>query len=56
MSQEADMKKSPPKAKYVKPGIKTEDLTVIAALCNGTSTGGRKATTGGGCETGNLKS
>jgi hypothetical protein len=35
-----------PKQKYEKPRIKSESLTVVAALCNGTATGGRKASTG----------
>jgi len=30
---------------YKKPQIKTESLTAVAAVCNGTVTGGRKATT-----------
>ncbi len=31
------------KLKYEKPSLKSEELTAIAALCNGVSTGGRKA-------------
>ena len=31
------------KLKYAKPVIKTENLTAVATLCNGTTTGGRKA-------------
>jgi hypothetical protein len=32
-----------PKKKYIKPEIVTEDLNVFGAACNGTSNGGRKA-------------
>ena len=47
MSEEKDKKeqKDLPKKKYVKPLITTEDLVTFGALCNGTSNGGRKATT-----------
>jgi len=34
-----------PKKKYVKPEIVTEDLNVFGAACNGTTNGGRKAST-----------
>lgn len=34
------------KRKYSKPSKKTESLTVVAAVCNGTSVGGKKASTG----------
>ncbi|MCM2279396.1 MAG: hypothetical protein NDJ89_15075 [Oligoflexia bacterium] len=30
---------------YQKPALRSESLTAVAALCNGSSTGGRKATT-----------
>jgi hypothetical protein len=32
------------KAAYERPSIRTESLTAVAAVCNGTTTGGRKAT------------
>jgi hypothetical protein len=35
-----------PKAAYEKPRLRTEKLTAVAALCNGTASGGRKASTG----------
>lgn len=44
-----------PKPRYVKPELSTESLTAVAALCNGTTTGGRKATTPA-CQTSKLKS
>jgi hypothetical protein len=28
---------------YEKPAVKTESLTAVAAVCNGSTTGGRKA-------------
>ena len=31
------------KLRYEKPAIRTEPLTAVAALCNGTTSGGRKA-------------
>ncbi|MCP4912110.1 MAG: hypothetical protein GY909_03235 [Oligoflexia bacterium] len=34
------------KKKYTKPAIFSEDLMTFGALCNGTATGGRKATPG----------
>ncbi len=48
----------PDKLKYQKPEIKTEPLTTVAALCNGSATGGRKATTGAPnfCQVAKLKS
>lgn len=47
-----------PKAKYSKPEIRTESLTAVAAICNGTSTFGRKASTTGPtpCQASKLKS
>ncbi|MBY0516472.1 MAG: hypothetical protein K2P81_06165 [Bacteriovoracaceae bacterium] len=33
------------KKKYVKPEIKKEPLVTFGAVCNGTTTGGRKAVT-----------
>lgn len=33
------------KKEYIKPEILSEDLISFGALCNGTSNGGRKATT-----------
>jgi len=46
------------KLSYSKPTIKSEPLTTVAALCNGTTSGGRKATTGAPnfCNAGKLKS
>ena len=43
MSNKNENKKSEKKI-YEKPTVKTENLTAVAAVCNGTSTGGRKAT------------
>ncbi|MEK6577876.1 MAG: hypothetical protein AABZ55_01500 [Bdellovibrionota bacterium] len=40
---EKETSKASARKKYEKPSIKTENLTAVAALCNGTSTGGRKA-------------
>ena len=34
------------KTKYSKPTLVTESLTAVAAVCNGSTGGGRKATTG----------
>ena len=34
------------KKQYIKPEIKTEELMAFGAICNGTSTGGRKQTIG----------
>ncbi len=49
---------NPGKLSYQKPEIKTEPLTTVAALCNGTVSGGRKATTGAPnfCQAAKLKS
>lgn len=46
------------KRKYAKPQLKTESLTAVAALCNGSKTGGRKATTAAPdfCSSSRLKS
>lgn len=53
-------KKATPKKKraYVKPRMRTENLTVVAAVCNGSGGGGRKATTGAPdfCTSNSLKS
>lgn len=48
----------PGKRKYQKPSLKTESLTAIAAVCNGGTGGGRKATTGAPnfCSASKLKS
>jgi hypothetical protein len=35
-----------PKARYEKPAMRTEPLTAVAAVCNGSATAGRKASTG----------
>lgn len=40
-----DEKKSK-KKQYIKPSIVSEDLMAFAASCNGSVSGGRKATTG----------
>lgn len=43
--------------KYEKPKIKTESLTVVAAMCNGSSTaGGRKASVMSACTASKLMS
>lgn len=56
MSKEkTESKKASPKKKYTKPAIQSENLTAVAALCNGTSGGGRKATQPT-CNAGKLKS
>lgn len=34
------------RAPYEKPRVKSESMTVVAAVCNGTAGGGRKASTG----------
>ena len=36
---------APERKPYEKPVIKTEGLTAVAAVCNGTTSGGRKAAT-----------
>ena len=56
MKNKKDEKSNKPKAKYEKPEIRTESLTAVAALCNGTNTGGRKAAVAGGCAAAKLKS
>lgn len=43
-SKETDAKKKP-KRKYIKPDIQSEKLNSYGALCNGTTGGGRKAST-----------
>lgn len=43
------------KRQYEKPRVRSESLTAVAAVCNGTSTGGRKATSPA-CNTNRLKS
>lgn len=43
------------KAPYEKPSVTSESLTAVAALCNGTTSGGRKATSPA-CSAGKLKS
>lgn len=44
----SDEKKTETEKKtYCKPIVKTEALTAVAALCNGTTTAGRKVSTGG---------
>lgn len=50
--------KKQPKKPYKKPVVKTESLTAVAALCNGTTTGSRKVSVGGPpvCDTNKLKS
>lgn len=40
-----EIKEAKPKKKYVRPEIITEDLNVFGAACNGTTNGGRKAST-----------
>ncbi len=56
MSEEkkVDTEKKP----YRKPVVKTEPLTAVAALCNGTTTASRKVSTGGvpACNAAKLKS
>jgi hypothetical protein len=44
-----------PRQSYEAPAIRTESLTAVAALCNGTTTGGRKATSPA-CNSTKLKS
>jgi hypothetical protein len=54
--QKPDSKKpAAGKAKYEKPALRSEKLTAVAALCNGTTTGSRKATTPA-CNASRLKS
>ena len=38
-------KNAKPKARYEKPALKTESLTVVAAICNGVAGAGRKSST-----------
>ena len=38
--------KNTAKKKYKKPGLRTENLMTFGALCNGSTNGGRKASTG----------
>ena len=52
---ESSKKENRTQVQYEKPSIKTENLTAVAAVCNGTTTGGRKATTPT-CIAGKLKS
>ncbi|MCM2323267.1 MAG: hypothetical protein NDJ90_08385 [Oligoflexia bacterium] len=57
-SKPAGETKKPEKAAkkpYEKPAIASEALTAVAALCNGTTGGGRKATTPA-CTASRLKS
>jgi hypothetical protein len=56
MKNKKDEKPNKPKAKYESPKIRTESLTAVAALCNGTANGGRKAAVAGGCVAARLKS
>lgn len=48
----------PSKKKYAKPTLRSESLTAVAAQCNGTTTGNRKASTGmpANCNASRLKS
>jgi hypothetical protein len=48
--------KTKPKLKYEKPALKSESLTAVAALCNGTTTASRKATAPVPCSSSKLKS
>ncbi len=49
MKKEENKKTEKPqkKKKYIKPEIVSEDLVSFGALCNGTTNGNRKASTGG---------
>ena len=40
------VKKKKNKKKYIKPELKSEKLNAFGASCNGTTNGGRKASTG----------
>jgi hypothetical protein len=46
------------KKKYEKPAIRSESLTAVAAVCNGSTAGQRKASTGApaNCNAARLKS
>lgn len=46
------------KKKYAKPTLRSESLTAVAAQCNGTTSGNRKASTGmpSNCNASRLKS
>jgi len=41
-----DDKKTKKKKKYIKPELTSEKLNAYGALCNGTTSGGRKASSG----------
>jgi len=61
MSKPEDTSKNPTektKKPYVKPNVTSEELMAFGALCNGTTTGGRKETTGAPsfCSSNRLKS
>lgn len=58
MSEVVSNKRLDKKRVYIKPQIQSEKLNSYGALCNGTSVGGRKAsTTGPGfCNAGKLNS
>ncbi len=58
MTKNHPAKAKKPKAKYKKPGITTESLTAVAAVCNGSTGAGRKASTGAPnfCSSSKLKS
>jgi hypothetical protein len=49
---------SRPRARYEKPAMRSESLTAVAAVCNGTTTASRKASTGAPsfCNSSRLKS
>ncbi len=46
LAQERDQKEGEKKRPYVRPRMLTESLMAFGAICNGSSSGGRKDTTG----------
>lgn len=44
------------KKQYNKPKLKSEKITMFGALCNGSSSGGRKQSTAAGCNSAKLLS
>lgn len=56
MTNEKNKNTNTKKKTYKKPTIKSQKILEagLTTTCNGTTTGGRKETTGGGCTTGRL--
>ena len=56
MKPESKNKNKKAKKKYQSPKVKSENLMVYGALCNGMAGGGRKGSTGAGCSVSKLRS